>query len=659
MTNEFTDNEVNTRLKELDEDHEYEIEKLYKKGEIPDYKNNNILNGNCKSEKNHDDNELNLDFTMELKDEVVVRRIYKHIKYKYIKIEFCGKYEGKNVIISAVNSKNWNTFIESARKMIKLKDIHDEKIIRLITDVLDNNYNLVSGMTTSVTADNDEEKKDIKITYIINKYSQKIPLAETILVDNIPYFIQIVDGKQIYKQEIELSDIKIAPPDRIEHIGREYNFSSFDEVQYFLDLAKDESFDSLFNRVKNELKKYLDLDEDIINILAADIIFTYFQDKLGMTHYILIVGDTNTGKSNILLVFSILGYRAILDVDITPANIYNFGSQLEEGQFILIEDEIDDIDFQDEKKKLYKSSYRIGTKVTRMYDSNSKSLNNERKSPRGTGFFLFCYKMFASEKMPDKIKSKGFLERVIPLKATPGDPPYDISEVVNDAGDEQFKELYEELMNVRKLLLIFRLLNHNDPIPNIKLNIKNRYKQLTKPVIRLFQNTESIDEITSSLSKYLIEKNQEKIDSMDSAILTFIVNLVSKHGETLYNDQIWIELKTKYPNGEIQDKPYSWYIEGYGSVSKNSITKTCETKFGAKLHRDPGSGRGLIFNQKTLNKLVENYSIIEGIKIIEKKEVHDTYDTNDTSTEYPDKNSNDNLTKTVDNMTEITQIKKS
>ena len=210
-------------------------------------------------------------------------------------------------------------------------------------------------------------------------------------------------------------------------------------------------------------------------------------------------------------------------------------------------------------------------------------------------------------------------------------------------------------MNVRKLLLIFRLLNHNDPIPNIKLNIKNRYKQLTKPVIRLFQNTESIDEITSSLSKYLIEKNQEKIDSIDSAILTFIVNLVSKHGETLYNDQIWIELKTKYPNGEIQDKPYSWYIEGYGSVSKNSITKTCETKFGAKLHRDPGSGRGLIFNQKTLNKLVENYSIIEGIKIIEKKEVHDTYDTNDTSTEYPDKNSNDNLTKTVDNMTEITQ----
>ena len=107
---------------------------------------------------------------------------------------------------------------------------------------------------------------------------------------------------------------------------------------------------------------------------------------------------------------------------------------------------------------------------------------------------------------------------------------------------------------------MYRLLNYNETIPDVKLNIKNRYKQLTKPLIRLFQNTESVNDIIKSLSKYLIEKNQEKIDSMDSAILTFIINLVSKYGETLYNDQMWKELKIKYPNGEIQDKPYSWYI---------------------------------------------------------------------------------------------------
>ncbi len=108
-------------------------------------------------------------------------------------------------------------------------------------------------------------------------------------------------------------------------------------------------------KVKTILKKYIDLDDDFINILAADIIFTYFQDKLGMTHYLLIVGDNNTGKSNILLVFSFLGYRPVLDISITPANIYNFGSQLEEGQCLSLEDEIGDIDDQFDKKKMYQS----------------------------------------------------------------------------------------------------------------------------------------------------------------------------------------------------------------------------------------------------------------------------------------------------------------
>ena len=463
----------------------------------------------------------------------------------------------------------------------------------------------------------DQDQDDYKNYYPINKYSQGIPLAEAILVNNIPIFIQIIDGKPVYNPEIELSDINIVPPERTECLSKEYSFDSFEEVQYFLDLARNETLDSLFNRVKTELKKYIDVDEDFINILAADIVFTYFQDKLGMTHYLLIVGDNNTGKSNVLLVFSFLGYRTILDIAITPANIYNYGSQLEDGQFTLIEDEIGDIDELFDKKKLYQSSYKYGFKVTRIYDSNSSggsTKNGKRKSSRQNSFFLYGFKMFASEKMPDKTKSKGFLERIIPAKMTPGEPSYDISEVIDESGDEQLNQLYKQLMDTRKLLLMYRLLHHNEIIPNITLNIKNRYKQLTKPVIRLFQNSESVKEITSSLSKYLIEKNQEKLDSMDSAILTFIINLVSEHGETLYNDQIWNELKKEYPNGEIKEKLYSWYMEGYGSISKNSITKTCETKFGAKPYRDREKGRGLIFNQKTLNKLVTNYSIIEGYR---------------------------------------------
>ena len=95
---------------------------------------------------------------------------------------------------------------------------------------------------------------------------------------------------------------------------------------------------------------------------------------------------------------------------------------------------------------------------------------------------------------------------------------------------------------------------------------------------------------------------------------------MSEHGETLYNEKIWEELKKQYPNGKIEDKPYSWFIEGYGSVSKQKITDICETKFGAKKQRDKENGRGLIFNKDTLNKLIANYSIIDEIKIIKEEE---------------------------------------
>ena len=123
---------------------------------------------------------------------------------------------------------------------------------------------------------------------------------------------------------------------------------------------------------------------------------------------------------------------------------------------------------------------------------------------------------------------------------------------------------------------------------------------------------------------------------------------MSKHGETLYNEKIWEELKKQYPNGKIEDKPYSWFIEGYGSVSKQKISDICETKFGAKQHKDKENGRGLIFNKETLNKLTANYSIIDKIKII--KEDHDpnkkgdNRDDRDTFTEYIDPNNDNNST---------------
>jgi predicted DNA-binding WGR domain protein len=55
-----------------------------------------------------------------------------------------------------------------------------------------------------------------------------------------------------------------------------------------------------------------------------------------------------------------------------------------------LDEEIDDIDFQDEKKKLYKVSYRSGTKITRMYDNiNSSGSNKKSSRQQSISFVLF------------------------------------------------------------------------------------------------------------------------------------------------------------------------------------------------------------------------------------------------------------------------------
>ena len=58
------------------------------------------------------------------------------------------------------------------------------------------------------------------------------------------------------------------------------------------------------------------------------------------------------------------------------------------------------------------------------------------------------------------------------MKCSPGNPLYDISEVVNDAGDDNYKELLDDLDDTRKLLILYRLLHHQHSFPDLKLSIK-------------------------------------------------------------------------------------------------------------------------------------------------------------------------------------------
>ncbi len=89
------------------------------------------------------------------------------------------------------------------------------------------------------------------------------------------------------------------------------------------------------------------------------------------------------------------------------------------------------------------------------------------------------------------------LDRTFSLIVYFGKPAYDIKEILNptETGGKEYEELYNEIIEFRKLLFIYRLVHFKDAIPNIDIGISGRNKELVKPYLQLFSNPKTEEEI--------------------------------------------------------------------------------------------------------------------------------------------------------------------
>jgi hypothetical protein len=456
---------------------------------------------------------------------------------------------------------------------------------------------------------------DAKLKEIYVQKHTNGSLAEAVIVNGLPFFLEVSDFTANLKERIETPSMVLLPLDKTGYLNKEYEFRSLTEVQDYINRARDESIDSLYEKVKSIFAKYIDADNDHLTICAADTIFTYFQDKIGQTHYLMFVGDNGTGKSNNLVVFQYLGYRPLFDTSITPANIYSYLGSVEEGQGIILEDEADNIDSNLEKMKIYKVGYNAGKKVSRM------DLTFGRKQQ---SYWTYCFKAYTAEREPDKDKAKGFLERTFVIHCSPGSPKYDISEVINPAGDEKYQQLLDELQDTRKLLLIYRMLHFGEPILDIGLNVQNREKQLCKPLLRLFQNAECRTEISNTLVKLLAEKRERKSNTLEAKLYRIVSRLVKECGLALTPSNIWNTTREELEGEEVAGKSQSCYTTEHGMISQRQVVNILVDKFHAKRKRDE-KNRLLIFDQGILDRLQNVYEIAETIEIVKA----DTHDAND------------------------------
>jgi hypothetical protein len=482
----------------------------------------------------------------------------------------------------------------------------------------------------------DKDKKQNKNKIPINKYTAngRIPLHESVVIGSTPKFVTLnKDNEPDFITEIVTPEGEIFIPNDTIHKQNPlpYIFESEKEFKQYVGYAKKLDLDSLFSIVESEFGKYVNVEGYYYTLLVGNTIWSHFQDRFGYTHYIIIVGDNDSGKNSALLVFKYLGYRAFYVTSASAANYYTVLGNREEGQVTTAEDEAEDMAEDKEKRNVFKTGYATGGSVPKV------ELEGGRRSD---SWLTYCDKWAIMEEIPDNKKMKGILDRSLVLKFITGEVPYNIKDVIRSGNDPEYEPLYNKLVHVRKILFCYRLLHHKDPIPNLKLNVKNRTAELTKPLIRLFNNSPLTKQrILDDLSKFINERNENKKNSFEAKLYNVITQLIEDRKELIKkgtldetelkvlgthifsNEIIRDTCKSEMDGRTIEGKDTAFYSPEFGTISQKKITSILKSKFKVdppKLYRIGNEVlRCVEFKQNVLDRIKSYYDTPDEIRVVD------------------------------------------
>jgi len=485
---------------------------------------------------------------------------------------------------------------------------------------------------------NGKAKKDKELEHVttipIRKFTGNctMSLHESVLIGTKQKFVTLdTEGNPKFLDSIEFGNDVFVPKDSMyTQTPLPYVFKSNEEFKEYLAYASKLDLDALFSLVETEFRKYVDVEGYYYTLLVGDTIWSYFQDIFPYTHYIIIVGDNNAGKNSALLLYRYLGYRVFYVTSASAANYYTALGDKEEGQVTIAEEEADDIAYDKDKRNTIKTGYSSGATVPKVETEGGRKQSN---------WLTYCHKWFAMEELPNYKSMKGILDRSLVLKFVTGSPQYYIKEVIRTGKDPEYEPLYEKLLEIRKILFCYRLLHREDQFLNVKLNVKNRTAELTKPLIRLFNKAPlTRQRILDDLSVFINERNENKKNTFEAKLYKVITDLIKERQEhikggklseemlealsthTFSNESIRYTCRNEMDGRDIPGKDTAFYSTEFGMISQKIITSILKSKFKAepKLYRIKEQVlRCVKFEQKYLDKIKAYYDMPDKIEILD------------------------------------------
>ena len=87
---------------------------------------------------------------------------------------------------------------------------------------------------------------------------------------------------------------------------------------------------------------------------------------------------------------------------------------------------------------------------------------------------------------------------------------------------------------VSAIASIYRLLHFKDPLADVNVGVEGREKELSKPVIQLFYDTNAQVEVETTLQNFLNLRTEKKEITLEPILHPIVARLVSENGNEIY-----------------------------------------------------------------------------------------------------------------------------
>ena len=154
--------------------------------------------------------------------------------------------------------------------------------------------------------------------------------------------------------------------------------------------------------------------------------------------------------------------------------------------------------------------------------------------------------------------------------------------------------------------------------PNIKVNLKNREKQLFKPILRVFQKTSTLNELLPIIAEYISKKRQANANTFHAYLYGIVKDLLKNNNSyELDTADIWVSAIGGLAGSEITGKPLSYESAEFGTISQKMVAQIMKDVFGARPPKHHGTSRKLVFMKEKFDKIGQIYELKLEIKVVD------------------------------------------